>query len=129
MGAAEAKIMGKEDGGGARMEILCIFLYENRYLEDFMDVLIEEGVEDLLVAEAQELKEFLAFRMPLFKEFRTSLGGRRKEPKLILALVKGEDAIEKMVRAWKKDLEFDKEEIAAIFSLPVRLWQKSPHFY
>lgn len=111
------------------MVILCIFLYENRYLEDFMDVLIEEGVEDLLVAEAQELKEFLAFRMPLFKEFRASLGSRRKEPKLILALVKDEGTIGKMVKAWKKDMELDKDEIAAIFSLPVKLWQESPHFY
>jgi len=66
------------------MEILCIFLYESRYLEDFMDVLIEEGAEDLLVAEAQELKEFLAFKMPLFKEFRTSLGGPAKRTKIDL---------------------------------------------
>jgi len=121
--------MGKESGGGEKMEILYIFLYENHCLEDFMDVLIEEGVEDFLVAEAQELKEFLAFKMPLFKEFRTSLGGRRKEPKLILALVKDEDTIGKMVKEWKKDMELDKEEIAVIFSLPVKLWQKSPHFY
>jgi len=48
---------------------------------------------------------------------------------LIFALVKDEGTIGKMVKAWKQDMELDKEEIAAIFSLPVKLWQKSPHFY
>lgn len=111
------------------MYILGIFLYDNRFLEDFLEVLLQEEVEEVFVSEAQELKEILAFRFPLFKELQITMGGRRKEPKLILALVKDEEKIEQMIKLWKEDLELNKEEVATIFSFPVKLWQISPHVY
>jgi len=111
------------------MHILGIFLYDNRFLEEFLEVLIEEEVEEVFISEAQELKEILAFRFPLFKELQITMGGKRKEPKLILALVKSEEKIQQMVQLWKEDLQLDREEIATIFSFPVKLWQVSPHIY
>jgi len=110
------------------MEILAIFLYDNRYLQDFLDALVEEGIEDVMIVEAQEIKSFLAFKMPLFKELQTTLGGQKREPKLIFALVEKEK-IKRMLSSWREDLEIDKEEIATIFSLPLKLLQKAPHFY
>lgn len=111
------------------MHILCIFLHDQSFLEDFVDVLIEEEVEEVFVSDAENLKEVLAFKLPLFKELQTSIGGRRKEPKIIFALIDDEKKIEKMLKVWKKDLRLDEEEIATILSFPVRLWQSSPHIY
>jgi len=111
------------------MHILCIFLYDNRRLEDFLEVLLEEEVEEVFISDAEQLKEVLAFRFPVFKELQVALGGRKRECKLILALVDKEEKIEKMVRLWKKDLQLEKEEIATIFSFPVKLWHISPHIY
>lgn len=111
------------------MHILCIFLYNSRFLEDFLEVLVEEEVEEVFVSEAEELKEVLAFRLPVFKELQVTLGKRRKECKLIFALVDREEKIERMMKLWKRDLQLDKEEVATIFSFPVTLWQISPHIY
>lgn len=111
------------------MHILCIFLYDSRFLEDFLEVLLEEEAEEVFVSEAQELKEILAFKFPLFKELQITMKSRKEEPKLIMALVDGEKRIERMVNLWKKDLQLDREEIATIFSFSVKLWQLSPHFY
>lgn len=111
------------------MHILCIFLYDNRFLEDFLEVLLKEEVEEVFVSESQELREILAFKFPLFKELQITMRSRKKEPKLIVALVDREDKIKRMVDLWKKDLQLNREEIATIFSFPVKLWQISPHFY
>ena len=111
------------------MYILGIFLYDSRFLEDFLEVLLQEEVEEVFISEAQELKEVLAFKFPLFKELQITMGGKRKEPKLILALVREEDKIKQMVKLWREDLQLDKEEIATIFSIPVKLWQLAPHMY
>ena len=111
------------------MHILCIFLYDNRFLEDFLEVLVEEEIEEVFVTEAEELKELLAFRVPVFKELQVTLGRRKKECKLILAIVESERKIEKMVRSWKEDLQLEKEEVATIFSFPAKVWHISPHIY
>ena len=111
------------------MYILCVFLYDSRYLEDFLDVLVEEESKEIFISEAQGLKEILAFKLPLFKELQIVMKTREKESKLIMALVDEEKKIERMVNSWKKDLHLDKEEIATIFSFSVKLWQISPHSY
>ncbi|MBE0478389.1 hypothetical protein IBX65_04630 [Candidatus Aerophobetes bacterium] len=111
------------------MHILCIFLHDINFLEDFLDVLIEEEIEEVFVSDAEVLKEILAFKFPLFKELQTTIGMRRKEPKIIFALIDDEKKIEKMVNVWKEELQLDKEEIAMIVSFPVKLWQSSPHIY
>ena len=48
------------------MYTLCIFLYDIMFLEEFLEALIEEEVEEVFISEAQELKEILAFKFPLF---------------------------------------------------------------
>jgi len=111
------------------MHILCIFLHDQNFLEDFVEVLLKEDVEEVFISDAEDLKKVLAFKIPLFKELQTTIGSRRKEPKIIFALVSDEKKIEKMLNLWKKDLPLDKEEIATIFSFSVRLWQRSPHIY
>jgi len=111
------------------MYILCIFLYDSKFLEDFLEVLLEEETEEVFISEAQELREVLALRSPLFKELQMTMKSRRKEPKLIMAIVNGEEKIEQMVNLWRKDLHINKEEIATIFSFPARVWQIAPHFY
>lgn len=111
------------------MHILVIFLHDSRYLEDFVEILIGEEVEEVFVTDAKNLKEVLAFKFPLFKELQTTIGSRRKEPRIILALVEDEAKIKKMLQLWKKDLPLEEEEIATIFSFPVHLWQSSPHTY
>ncbi len=111
------------------MHILCIFLHDNRYLEDFLEVLLEEEIEEIFVSNAEELKEVLAFKFPLFKELQITMGGRRREPKIIFALVDKEEKIKRMVDLWKEELQIDKEEIATVFSFPVKVWQISPHIY
>ena len=111
------------------MHALFIFLYDSRFLEDFLEVLLEEEIEEVFVSEAQELKEILALKFPLFKELQIIMRSRKKEPKLIMALVDDENKIHRMINSWKKDLQLDKEEVATIFSFSVKLWQISPHFY
>ena len=111
------------------MYILCIFLYDVMFLEEFLQALIEEEVEEVFISEAQELKEVLAFKFPLFKELQITIGSKKKEPKVIFALVDKEEKIERMIAIWKKDLQLDTEEIATIFSFPIKLWHISPHIY
>ena len=111
------------------MHILCIFLHDISFLEDFLDVLIEEEIEEVFISDAEVLKEILAFKFPLFKELQATIGMRIKEPKIIFALIDDEKKIEKMVNLWREDLQLDKEEIATIFSFPVKLWQSLPHIY
>jgi hypothetical protein len=109
------------------MEILCVFLYDAHYLEDFLTVLIEDGLEDVVVGDVEELRELAAFRMPLFRELQGRFTSR--EFKLILALVENEKQIQRVVDQWFEDIPLKKEEVATIFSLPVKLWHQSPHFY
>lgn len=111
------------------MYILCVLLHDSKYLENFVEVLIEEEVEEVFVTDAENLKEVLAFTFPLFKELQTTIGDRKKEPRIIFALVKDEAKIKKMVNSWKEDMSLEGEEIATVFSFPVTLWQISPHTY
>ena len=72
------------------MHLLCIFLYDSRYLEDFLEVLIREENEEVFVSNVEELKEVLALKLLLFKKLQMTIGRERKEPKLIFALVNRE---------------------------------------
>ncbi|MBC7190294.1 hypothetical protein H5U35_08885 [Candidatus Aerophobetes bacterium] len=111
------------------MHFLFIFLYDSGFLENFLEELLQQEVEEVFVAEAQQLKEILAFRIPLFKELQTVIGTTRKESKIIFALVKEEKTIEKMIKNWKEEMDLEKEEIATIMSFPVKVWHISPHVY
>lgn len=73
------RVKGKE-------KLLMIILYEQRFLEDIMDIFLERGVRGASVIESTGIRDQLS-NIPLFSNFFNFLGEKSDVSKTIMAIV------------------------------------------
>ncbi|HID55375.1 TPA: hypothetical protein EYP37_02510 [Candidatus Poribacteria bacterium] len=103
------------------MYYLIIHLYQDRFQDDVMLALTAEGVGDGLIIDAVNMRDVLAFEMPIFAGFRADLSRRKIYAKLILAVVPDEETIDRIAETLKlSGVNIDDPEICRIAYFPVR---------
>ena len=101
-------------------KLMIIILYEQKYLEDILELLIELGIKGSTVIDSIGMGGILT-KVPLFADFINFLGQNKNFSKTILALVSGTElvSIVKEIEGIMGDL--DKRSGAAIIALDVSM--------
>ncbi len=108
------------------MYYLIIHLYQDRLQDDVMLALTAEGVGDGLIIDAVNMKNVLAFEMPIFAGFRADLSRRKSYAKLILAMVPDEETVDRIVETLRMSgVDVDDPEICRIAYFPVKSLRRS----
>ena len=85
-------IAPQEEGGlkeAAAKKALIITLYEKRYIEDILEILISNDIKNISILDSRGTKSVLS-NVPLFSEFMNFTGERSEVSKTILAVVDSE---------------------------------------
>jgi len=102
------------------MICMLIKLYDPNCLDDLMLALTAHDVHDAVVLDGTAVAPVLTQEMPLFAGFRVDLGEPRGAMKVILAVVKSEDAA-RTIRNELRDAGIDLNDhtIAKVFLMPI----------
>lgn len=79
--------MGMHTAAAGKRKLLFIILYEMKFLEDILDILLEHGIRGATVIESRGLKDDLS-AIPLFSNFFNFLGDTSDESKTIMVIVR-----------------------------------------
>jgi PTS system nitrogen regulatory IIA component len=79
--------MGMESGASGKKKLLLIVLYEMKFLEDILDILLERGVRGATVIESRGIRDDLS-TIPLFSSFFNFLGEKSDASKTIMVVLK-----------------------------------------
>ena len=103
-----------------KQKLLIIILYEQRYLEDILELLIELGIKGSTVIDSMGMGGILT-KVPLFADFINFLGQNKNYSKTILALVSDTELVSIVKEIEEIMGDLDKRGGAAIISLDVSM--------
>lgn len=101
-----------------KKKLLMIILYEQKYLEDIMELFLELGVKGSTVIDSQGMGGILT-KVPLFADFINFLGENKNYSKTIVAII-GESELHTIIRGVEDLLgDLDKRGGASIIALDI----------
>ena len=101
-----------------KKKLLMIILYEQKYLEDIMELFLELGVKGSTVIDSQGMGGILT-KVPLFADFINFLGENKNYSKTIFAII-GESELHTIIRGVEDLLgDLDKHGGASIIALDI----------
>ena len=102
------------------MKLLLIILNKEEFLDDILSALVEAGILNATVIESTRITEVLSHEVPIFAGLRQLSKGGRAYNRIILAPVEEEKEMREFLRILEEtEIDLQKEEIGAIFLLPV----------
>ncbi|MFC1479272.1 PTS sugar transporter subunit IIA [Planctomycetota bacterium] len=79
--------VGVDTGAAGKRKLLMIILYEMKFLEDILDILLERGIRGATVIESRGIRDDLS-TIPLFSSFFNFLGEKSDASKTIMVILK-----------------------------------------
>ena len=103
------------------MELLCILLRKEGYIEDVLTVLTATGIHDAIVLNATNMRQIIAHDIPIFAGFKRELGAGADYCRLVVASIPSDDTIGDMLNLLKKSgLDFSDPLLGSIHAIPCR---------
>lgn len=78
------------------MKLLVFVLNDERYLEGVLEAYIEAGVTGATILDSEGMGRFLAYKVPLFADFKEFMKGNKPKNKTILAVVRDERVLDRL---------------------------------
>lgn len=102
------------------MNVLFIVLNKVEYLEDIMDMFLDQGVRGATILESQGMGRALGETAPFFGTIRNMIDGSRPYNKTIFTVIEDDKKLDRVVKG-VKDIVKDINEpgVGMMFTLPV----------
>ncbi|PKL23808.1 MAG: hypothetical protein CVV47_13435 [Spirochaetae bacterium HGW-Spirochaetae-3] len=78
------------------MKLLVLVLNDERHMEGVLEAYIEAGVPGATILDSEGMGRFLAYKVPLFADFKEFMKGNKPKNKTILAVVRDDGVLDRL---------------------------------